>query len=156
MLKVLRVFLVLMLFWIGLTGLDRQELAAGIFFSLATAILTRDYIFQEGLLQKLHPRRLAHFLAYIPVYIWAEIAGHLQVSRTILFTRHLVPGIVKYHTKARKEVALTAIGNLTTFTPGTFVLALNNQEMLIHCLDVRTDVEGDTRKMERYVRGIAE
>lgn len=157
MLKVLRVFLALMLFWIGLTGLDRQELAAGIFFSLAIAILTRDYIFQEGLLRKLHPLRIAHFLAYIPIYIWAEITGHLRVSRIILFSRHLAPGIVKYHPKVRKEVALTAIGNLTTFTPGTFTLALNKQEMLIHCLDVRrTDVESDTRKMEKYVKGVAE
>ncbi len=157
MLKFLQTFLALMVFWIGLTGLDRQELAAGVFFSLVIAVLTRDYIFEKGILHKLHPKRLAHFFAYIPIYIWGEVMGHLKVAGIILSTGHLKPGILKYHPKVKNEVSLTAIGNLTTFTPGTFTLALNKNEMLIHCLDVtKMDVESDTKRMEKYVRGVAE
>jgi len=156
-------FLILWAAWIVFTvSLDPQELLIGAVSSAFVAALSYNILFKGSVGEKLHPRRIAYAIAYIPFYIWAEIKAHYDVIKRILNPRMPInPGIVKITTGLKTDLGLTGLANAITMTPGTLSVEVVEEEpsLYIHWIDVKT-VEPEKASaeigggFERYLRRI--
>ncbi len=156
-------FVCLWAMWIVLTtSLGLQELIVGAVVSAFVAVLSYKLLFYRGIAEKLHPRRLAYAIAYVPAYIWAEIKAHAVVMYLILHPKMPIkPGIVRVPTKLKTDFGITGLANAITMTPGTLSVEVNEEEpsLYVHWIDVESTEPEKTsaeiaKPFERFLRGI--
>ena len=165
--KILRLFIILLLLWIGLTGtLEYQELMTGVIISALIAIFSSKIIFFPE--KKEEPGWPLSFvggvyaLGYLPIYILEEIKAHLQVIYIILHPNMpMKPGIVEVHTDLKTDFGLTGLANSITMTPGTLTVDISNNKssLYVHWISVFTTDKHEIKreindKFERYLRRI--
>lgn len=156
--KFIQSFLVLLAVWVLLAGWGNGELAAGVFFSLIIAYVSRDYIFENGIISKLHPMRFFHSASFFVNYSWGELTNHLLLCRIILSPRmNISPALVRAPFITKNHKVMTAISTAITLTPGTFTLAISDKDILMHCIDFKSmDAVGDMRVYEKNLIGAIE
>ena len=87
-------------------------------------------------------RRTVSFLYYTGVLIVEIIKSNLQVMHLTLTDREIVePVIISYRTRLRSKLGRVILANSITLTPGTITISLEEDELVIHCLD-KTIAEG--------------
>lgn len=87
-------------------------------------------------------RRSVSFLYYIGILIAEIIKANIQVMRLTLTDREIVePVIVAYKTRLQSKLGRVILANSITLTPGTITISLEEDELIIHCLD-KTMAEG--------------
>ena len=87
-------------------------------------------------------RRSVSFLYYTGVLIVEIIKSNLQVMHLTLTDREIVePVIISYRTRLRSKLCRVILANSITLTPGTITISLEEDELVIHCLD-KTIAEG--------------
>ena len=87
-------------------------------------------------------RRSVSFLYYTGVLIVEIIKSNLQVMHLTLTDREIVePVIISYRTRLRSKLGRVILANSITLTPGTITISLEEDELVIHCLD-KTIAEG--------------
>lgn len=87
-------------------------------------------------------RRSVSFLYYTGVLIVEIIKSNLQVMHLTLTDREIVePVIISYQTRLRSKLGRVILANSITLTPGTITISLEEDELVIHCLD-KTMAEG--------------
>lgn len=87
-------------------------------------------------------RRGVSFLYYIGILIAEIIKSNIQVMRLTLTDREIVePVIVAYKTRLQSRLGRVILANSITLTPGTITISLEEDELIIHCLD-KTMAEG--------------
>ncbi|MEM2878586.1 MAG: Na+/H+ antiporter subunit E [Candidatus Hadarchaeales archaeon] len=157
-------FICLWCTWILLTAsLDPHEVAVGAIASLIISTFSYRFLFRKGVAGILHPGRLAYLIAYIFVYLWAEIKSHLKVIYLALHPRTPIkPGIVEVPTSLRTDVGTTWLANSITMTPGTLSVDAdeNGGKLYVHWIDVKSteparaasEISG---QFERFLRRIA-
>ena len=67
------------------------------------------------------------------------------------------PGIVVIKTELKNDLAKMILANSITLTPGTFTLDINNDKLLIHWINVKTDNTDEATKLigerfEKYLK----
>ena len=165
--KIIRLFFILLLLWIGLTGtLEYQSLISGIIISAIISIFSYEAIilFVEEEESGWPPSFSGTIFAllYIPVYIWEEIKAHAQVIYIILHPKMPIkPGIVKVSTNLKTDFGLTGLANSITMTPGTLTIDVSEDgsSLLVHWISVSTTNKQQIKKeiaatFERYLRRI--
>jgi multicomponent Na+:H+ antiporter subunit E len=149
--------------WIALTAsLDFQELFVGGVVSIFIAGLSYKFLFHREIGEKLRLGRLAHGIAYIPAYAWAEVKAHLKVIYLILHPRMPIkPGIVRVPTRLKTDFGVTGLADAITMTPGTLSVEVDEEKpsLYVHWIDVvTTDPKRVGEKIawpfERYLRRI--
>lgn len=87
-------------------------------------------------------RRSVFFLYYIGILITEIIKSSMQVLHLVLTDREIAePVIVSYRTRLKTGLGRTILANSITLTPGTITISLEEDELIIHCLD-KTMAEG--------------
>lgn len=87
-------------------------------------------------------RQSISFLYYTGVLIVEIIKSNLQVMHLTLTDREIVePVIISYQTRLRSKLGRVILANSITLTPGTITISLEEDELVIHCLD-KTMAEG--------------
>lgn len=75
-------------------------------------------------------------LAYVGLLIWEIIKANMAMIRmTIAPDIEPDPVIVKIHTKLQSKTARVLLANSITLTPGTITVSLEDDELMVHCLD---------------------
>lgn len=75
-------------------------------------------------------------LAYAGLLIWEIIKANMAMIRmTIAPDIEPDPVIVKIHTKLQSKTARVLLANSITLTPGTITVSLEDDELMVHCLD---------------------
>jgi multicomponent Na+:H+ antiporter subunit E len=150
-------WVLLWLLWIVFTAsLAPQELLAGALAAAVVAFLSEGFSHGIGA-NILEPRRLAHLVAYVPYLVKEIVKANLQVARIVVDPRLPIhPGIVRVKTRLKTRVGRMVLANSITLTPGTLTVSVEDDELYVHWLDVRTgDVEEATRRIvagfERYL-----
>lgn len=129
--------LLFFLVWIVFNGRITLEIALfGIAVSCAVfAFICRfmDYSLQkERHLYKMIPA----FIQYLYCLIREIISANLTVSRMILTRKEVMePVIVHVPVDLKSETARVVLANSITLTPGTITVALEDNDLLVHCLD---------------------
>jgi multicomponent Na+:H+ antiporter subunit E len=141
-------------FWLLLSGHYGPLLLV---FGAASAALVvwfarrMDVLDAEGL-----PLQLAgRLLGYIPWLMKEIVVASVRVARVILTPKmSLKPGIVRYHASQQSDLGRALYANSITLTPGTITMAVNGDELEIHCLAPRELRHGEEEEMGRRVRRV--
>lgn len=144
------VFVLAVLVWLALTGLNAQELVAGLVFALLVSLVAGQFLItthkQKHLL---HRWRFALF--YFFLFLWEMIKANLHVAYIVLHPNlPIKPGIVKIKTTLTKDTAITVLTNSITLTPGTLTVDVDEQNkyIYIHWIDVQAaGVEACTQEI---------
>ncbi|MDP8268412.1 MAG: Na+/H+ antiporter subunit E [Candidatus Tenebribacter davisii] len=151
-------FIILFVIWLFLTtSFHWQEISVGIFISLILALYLHKNYLELGL-PKITIKKIIYFIMYIIVLLIEIIKANFDVAYRVLHpSLPIKPGIVVIKTKLKQDIAKTILANSITLTPGTFTLDIEEDELLIHWIYVRTEDETEATKIigekfEKYLR----
>ncbi len=92
-----------------------------------------DYSLQK---EKKFYREILFFCRYVVLLVKEIINANLSVIHLILSREEQVePVLVKFRTDLKSETAKVMLANSITLTPGTITVSLNEDELVVHCLD---------------------
>lgn len=81
-------------------------------------------------------KRSILLLRYVGLLILEVIKANMAMIRmTVAPNLEPDPVIVKIHTKLQSRTARVILANSITLTPGTITVSLENDELIVHCLD---------------------
>ena len=131
--------LLLLAFWMALSGQVSWLLAAGGLSALAATQLSA----RRGLLiQEWRPRNLLRLLAYLPWLLGQVLIANWRVLKLVWHPRLPIdPRLVKVPTQLHTSLGRVLFANSITLTPGTVTLEVQPTELLVHALSVQ-DAEG--------------
>lgn len=85
------------------------------------------------------PTRLYHFIRYTGSFIVELVSANINMLRYVYSPRiAIAPGIVEIKTRLRSPIGRLALVNSIALTPGSLVIDIKNDTLLIHWLDVKT------------------
>jgi len=79
------------------------------------------------------------YIRFIPVFLKNLVKSNIEVAKIVL-TPELPTntGIVKLKTKLTNDHDKLLLANAITLTPGTITLELNNDELYVHVLSIKS------------------
>lgn len=130
-------FLLFFLAWIVFNGKITVEI---VLFGLAIAAAVFLFIckFMDYSLQKEKSfyMKFPFFCKYVFTLVKEIGKANMAVIHMILTrTEIMEPVIVKFKTKLRTEEAKVMLANSITLTPGTITVSMEEDELVVHCLD---------------------
>lgn len=92
------------------------------------------------------PSGLSHFLAYTGTFLVELVKANIAMMRIVYSPRiDIRPGIVKIRTELKSPIGRLALANTIALTPGSLVIDMSDDTLLIHWLDVTTtDIDAAT------------
>jgi multicomponent Na+:H+ antiporter subunit E len=144
------VFILALLVWLALAGIQIQQLVVGAVVALVVSLVAGQFLITtEKQKHVLHRAMYAAF--YLFKFIWEMIKANVHVAYLVIHPNvPIKPGIVKIKTKLTKDAAITALTNSITLTPGTLTVDINEdtKEIYVHWIDVKeTSVEACTKEI---------
>ncbi len=123
--------------WIIFNGRITTEIVA---FGVGIAVLMflfickfMDYSFQK---EKFFYQKLFSFFGYVFLLAKEIVKANLAVTHLILTGNEILePVIVTFRTKLKTETARVILANSITLTPGTITVSMEEDELVVHCLD---------------------
>jgi len=149
-----------MLVWFALTlSLEKEELVVGFIVSIIlTFALFKSY--QKIELPKFSIKRIVYLFIYVLVLFKEIIIANFDVAYRILHPKMPInPGVVTIKTELKQDLAKMILANSITLTPGTFTLDINDDTLIIHWMNMKTDnIDEATkvigRRFEKYLKVI--
>ena len=75
-------------------------------------------------------------LRYGATLLWEILKANAQVMKIVLSPKAIIePKLVLFSTPLNTEAARVALANSITMTPGTITVSLDDDQVLVHCLD---------------------
>lgn len=147
----LSLWLVLFVVWTVANGSLALPVAAlGL---VVTFLLARSFASRSDAWRRISwtPQALVHFVAYTGVFLVELVKANLMMMRIVYSPRiAITPGIVRIRTKLTSPIGRLALANTIALTPGSLVLDIEDDTLLIHWLDVQTtDVDAATGLLAR-------
>jgi multicomponent Na+:H+ antiporter subunit E len=85
------------------------------------------------------PARLYHFIRYTGSFLIELVGANINMLRYVYSPRiAIAPGIIEIKTRLRSPIGRLALVNSIALTPGSLVIDVNGDTLLIHWLDVKT------------------
>ena len=145
-------FFSLAVIWLLLSGYFDNPLILtfGVLSCALTVWIARrmELIDQEGVPFQLVPRILTYWL-----WLFREIVtSSIAVTKVAFSNMETVrPQIFRYRAPKLSEVGLVTLANSITLTPGTVVLELNDDELIIHALTADAADPAPIAEMDRRI-----
>ena len=148
-------WLLLVVVWLAVSSAFAVEsvLPGALISAALAAFFARRFDIWGGI--RVSPGRVYHFLLYTGVFLRELVHANIAMMRYVYAPRiEIEPGIVTVKTRLKSPIARLALANSISLTPGSLVLDLEGDEMLVHCLDMRG---ADPNEVARgLTRGIEE
>lgn len=144
--KYASVFVVTYLIWILLSGIDMMELIVG---AIASAVISYVLANMTDLgFELFNPIGIVKFVfVYIPVFLLELVKANLDVARRVLSPKiPLNPGFVKIPTAIKSPYGRLILANSITLTPGTLSLDVDDDNVMIHWIDVKGETGEERQK----------
>src|SRR6476620_10232730 len=128
----------LTLVWIAISSsLALESVITGALIAAALAYMfARKFAIWRGI--RFSPTRLYHFIVYTWVFVVELVRANINMMRYVYAPRLSVePGVVKVKTNLKSPIGRLALANSISLTPGSLVLDIGEDELLVHCLDMR-------------------
>ncbi|MEJ0078731.1 MAG: Na+/H+ antiporter subunit E [Alphaproteobacteria bacterium] len=85
------------------------------------------------------PARLYHFIRYTGSFAVELVRANITMLRYVYSPRiDIAPGIVEIKTRLKSPIGRLALANSIALTPGSLVIDIKGDTLLIHWLDVKT------------------
>lgn len=118
---------------------------------VVTFLLARIFAAQGDTWRRISwtPQALRHFVVYTGVFLVELVKANLMMMRIVYSPRiAIAPGIVKIRTRLTSPIGRLALANTIALTPGSLVLDIEDDTLLIHWLDVQTtDIDAATEAL---------
>lgn len=100
---------------------------------------------------RLTPSGLFHFILYTVVFFRELVRANINMMRWV-YSPHLDirPGVVRISTRLKSPIGRLALANSIALTPGSLVLDIEDDTLLVHWLDVET---ADRDEATRLIAG---
>jgi multicomponent Na+:H+ antiporter subunit E len=141
-------WMLLTVLWISAnSSLASESVVSGILVSAALAFLfTQKTDVWQGV--RFSPSRLYHFIRYTGVFAVELVRANINMMRYVYASRiDIRPGIVKVKTELKGPIGRLALANSIALTPGSLVLDIEDDMLLIHWLDVKTSDPDEITRM---------
>lgn len=130
-------FLLFFLVWLIFNGKVTLEI---IIFGLVIAALMFAFICKfmgHSIHREMnYMKKIGYFFRYILILIWEIIKANMAVIHLILTDREEVePVLISFRTTLKTEMAKAILANSITLTPGTITVSLEEDKLVVHCLD---------------------
>ncbi|MDE6951577.1 MAG: Na+/H+ antiporter subunit E [Lachnospiraceae bacterium] len=130
-------FIVLLLIWFIFNGKITWELTilgvilcAGIYFFMCRFM---DFSLKKDVALV---RLSVFFLYYTGILVTEIVKSNIEVMRLVLTDKEIVePVIIEYNTRLKTRLGRVILANSITLTPGTITISLEEDQLIIHCLD---------------------
>ncbi|MCD5409334.1 MAG: Na+/H+ antiporter subunit E [Methanocellales archaeon] len=154
-------FIVLFSFWIFLSGLlDAMHLSMGIICSILVALYSHDLLIRGSDSIIGRAGILTRFIKYGFWLLFQIFIANIDVARRVLDPKMPIsPGIIKFSSRLKSDVALTTLANSITLTPGTMTMDIIDGDYYVHCLATEHGenlLKGDFEKHMEHVFGEGE
>lgn len=165
--KIIPIWIILFLFWIGFTLQDFSfteinitEILVGLIVSLLVSILTSMYLLKDISFKLNKKGALVGLIKFIPIYILELINANIDVAKKALSKDiNVLPGIIKYKSGLHSDMGLYILANSITLTPGTITMDIYEEGLknnfYIHCIDLKdrnSVIKSIKNKLENNIR----
>ncbi len=158
--SILILFIILLAFWIILNNsVSPLILLTGAVISLAIAIgfcKTCD-VFND---LRLTPRSFLYTFLYLWVFLIELVKSNFDIAFRVLSpSLPINPGIITAKTTLKSKMGRLILANSITLTPGTFTVDIIDDDLFIHCVNVKEEEQEEfgnhiVRKFEKYLEVI--
>ena len=132
-------WVVLIFIWIASnSSLAVESVITG---AVIAGVLAHKFGSNSGVWQsiRLSPTRLYHFIRYTGSFVVELVRANINMLRYVYSPRiDIAPGIVKIKTNLKSPIGRLALVNSIALTPGSLVIDIKGDTLLIHWLDVKT------------------
>lgn len=130
-------FLLFFLVWLIFNGNVTLEI---VIFGLVIAAVMFAFIckFMGHSIHKelIYMKKSGYFFRYILILIREIFKANMAVIHLILTDREEVePVMISFHTDLKTDMAKAILANSITLTPGTITVSMEENELVVHCLD---------------------
>lgn len=151
----------------GKSSFSYGNIIIGIFISIITAWLTRNYFIGDRPLWLLNLRRIYIFIFYIPLLIFQWIKQGLKTSWSIITNNYDGNCIVKIPTEIKTRYGMLLLSSAISVSPGTLVMDIEDDEnndkkyLYVHCTNIDDAKIDDAENIvkeehETWIRRICE
>ena len=157
----LSTFVVLYILWIAMAGVSIEELIAGALVALVVSYVIRNmsvYDYSANIIMA----TVKFIFMYLPLFIWKLILANVALAKIVLDPKLPInPGFVRIKTGLSGDVSKLILANSITLTPGTLSVDVEEDEVLIHWVDVKGTTPDDhfreiSKDFEKALGGITE
>jgi multicomponent Na+:H+ antiporter subunit E len=97
---------------------------------------------------RLTPASLFHFMLYTCVFFRELVRANINMMRWVYSPRiDIRPGVVRITTRLKSPIGRLALANSIALTPGSLVLDIEDDTLLVHWLDVATTDRDEATEM---------
>lgn len=126
----------LTVFWLMLAwSLHYQQIIVGFAMAWLLVSLNRDILLGKEDRPQINPKTIFRGGLYLVHLVVAVFIANIEVAKIVLQPKMPIsPGIVKFRSKAKKDLTKVALANSITLTPGTLTIDIEDDIFIIHCL----------------------
>jgi multicomponent Na+:H+ antiporter subunit E len=125
--------------WIAAnSSFDPQSVVFGALMAAALSyVFTKKTDVWRGL--RFSPSRLVSFVLYTGTFAFELVRANLSMMRYVYSPRlDIAPGLVRVKTRLKSPLGRLALANSIALTPGSLVLDMKDDTLLVHWLNVET------------------
>jgi multicomponent Na+:H+ antiporter subunit E len=151
-------FFILFMHWIFWSGrFDAFHLSIGVVSCAFVTVISHDLYIKRKTLSSKMLVEAGRFIRYVPWLLYQIVLSNIHVASLVLRpTMPIEPGILRYKTRLKTDVALTTFANSITLTPGTITADIHEGEYHVHVLSRKVAEDLMTGEMENRVARIFE
>lgn len=154
-------FPLMMLVWVVLSGkFDAFHLGCGVFSCALVAWFSGDLLFPYGLKRHSAWILFVRFPAYLPWLLYQIFLANMHLLKLTFSPRikdAISPRVIRFHSKLKSELAITAFANSITLTPGTITVRVSyDGDFVVHAIDKASADPLPGEMEERIARALGE
>ncbi|WP_125152386.1 Na+/H+ antiporter subunit E [Clostridium rectalis] len=139
-------------FWIILSEiLNMERIIIGSVLCLGIFLFNKKIILNDTKSKGVKGKKVIYGIYYILFLIREIFKSNFHVAKLVLSPKMKIsPQIFSISTKLKSDFYKTILANSITLTPGTLTLELNNDKLIIHCLEkenVKVLIDSDFEKI---------
>lgn len=140
----------LALLWYILNGDDLDSWLIGVPVVIVATFISA--IVMPGIKWGIRPYAILRFSVY---FLSKSLLSSIDVASRVMRPKMpLKPGIMHYPLRIKHTNARVIIANITSLLPGTLSVSIENNELIVHVLNVDDPIMDELRRLETHVAGI--
>ncbi len=149
----MKILLIYLVYWTILSEkLTLEHIAIGSIVCLAIFIFNKKTSFNNRLEKLLHLKSIKYWAIFVVLLIKEIFKSNLNVAKIVLSPKlNISPSLIYINTNIKSDLYKSILANSITLTPGTLTINLNDDELLIHCLQKDSSLSLNNNVLEKII-----
>lgn len=148
------IIIIYLLYWIALSErFTLESILVGLLISIAVLLFNDPPISKEGIIKTFKFKSLKNWCVFVIVLIAEIIKSNIHVAKIVLSPKlNISPGVVDFYTELKSDTYKSILANSITLTPGTLTIHLDDNRLLVHCLEKESSASLRDNKLEKIIQ----